>query len=270
MEIARRYGAELVMVPEIMDAGGHRKVPLDAILEAAADPGARVVTLSHVEFATGQRHDVARVGEFCRANGKAFVVDAIQSLGALPVDVEAMKIDYLASGGQKWMLGPEGSAIFYCRRDLIERTRPLVVGAINVVNNTRYGDYDYTLQRTAGRFESGTYNMCGLAGMMAAMELLHSLGAAAISARIKLLTDRLIGGVIAKGYRVITPRENEEWSGIVCFVSSAGHDHAAIAKKFRSEHKIEIVVREGRLRASPHFYNTEAQIDRLIELLPGN
>src|SRR5687767_668791 len=122
MEQARR-GAELVMVPEVIADDGTRHVPLEAILREAAHPKTRVVTLSHVEFATGQRLDLAAVGAFCRETGKIFVVDAIQSLGALPVDVKAMNIDYLASGGQKWMLSSEGAGIFYCRRELLERTR---------------------------------------------------------------------------------------------------------------------------------------------------
>jgi selenocysteine lyase/cysteine desulfurase len=267
MDISQRHGVTFAMVPEETDAQGRRRVPLERILEFASHPRTRVVTLSQVEFGTGQRHDLRRIGDFCRTNGKIFVVDAIQSLGALPVDVESMKIDYLASGGQKWMLGPEGAAIFYCRRELIERTHPLIIGAVNVVNFMNFSHYDYTLHPTAQRFESGTYNIGGLYGMLPALKLLHTLGAEAISQRIKTLTDRLIAGVMAKGYRVASPRDGEEWSGIVSFASPA-HDHAAIARSLRREHKIEIVVRDGRLRASPHFYNTEAQIDRLIELLP--
>jgi selenocysteine lyase/cysteine desulfurase len=220
-----------------------------------------------VEFATGQRHDLARIGAFCRENGKLFCVDAIQSLGALPIDVRAMNIDFLASGCQKWLLGPEGVGIFYCRRELIERTPPLVIGAINVVNNQAYGSYDYTLQPTAGRFESGTYNMAGLFGARAAMELLKSAGIEAIAGRIKTLTDRLIDRLRAKGYQVASPRTGEQWSGIVSFASPA-HDPAAIARTLRQEHRTEVAVREGRLRVSPHFYNTEQQIDRLVERLP--
>jgi selenocysteine lyase/cysteine desulfurase len=269
MEMARAHGAELVMVPQITDAEGRRSVPLQGILEEASHPRARVVTLSHVEFGTGQRIDLRAIGEFCRSSGLTFVVDAIQSLGALPVDVESMRIDYLASGGQKWMLGPEGAAIFYCRRELIERTRPLIVGAVSVVNFMNFSEYDYTLHSTAARFESGTYNMGGFFGLWEAMKLLSSLGADAIAARIEAVTSRLIAGVAARGYQVASPREQEQWSGIVSFASPV-HDHAAIARTLREKEKIEIVVREGRLRASPHFYNTEEQIDRLIEKLPGH
>ena len=269
MDAARRTGAEVVFVPETSDAHGRRVVEVDAILREADHPRTRIVALSHVEFATGQRLDLARIGALCRGRGIPFCVDAIQSLGALPVDVQAMHIDYLAAGAQKWMLGAEGSAIFYCRRDLIEQTPPLLVGAINVINNLNFGDYDYTLQPTAGRFESGTYSMAGIDAMRAAMELLNSLGVDAISARIRHVTDRLIEGVQRKGYTVISPRDGQQWSGIVSFTSPA-HDHAAIARTLRAEHKTEVVVREGRLRASPHFYNTDDQIDRLTGHLPAH
>lgn len=269
MEQSRAHGVELVMVPEITDAGGRRFVPLDELLKEAAHPRTRIVTLSHVEFGTGQRHDLARIGAFCRANGKLFCVDAIQSLGAVPVDVQAMNIDFLATGGQKWLLGPEGSAFFYCRRDLIAQTRPLIIGAVNVVNFMNFGEYDYTLQPTAGRFESGTYNIAGLWGCQAAMKLLLVAGPASVAARIKQLTDRLCDKLAAKGYTVVSPRTGDQWSGIVSFTSSS-HDHNAIAKTLRKEHKTEVVVRNGRLRASPHFYMTEAQIDRLVEHLPAH
>lgn len=269
MDVAQRQKLHWVMVPEIVNSAGERSVPLDAILAEAGKPQTRVVALSHVEYATGQRHDLATIGKFCRERGILFCVDAIQSLGALPVDVEAMSIDYLAAGGQKWMLSPEGSAFFYCRKELIAKTPPLVVGAINVINNLAYGDYDYTLQPTAGRFESGTYAIGSLFGFWAATNLLNSIGPAAISTRIQHLTDHLIAGLRTKGYQIVCPRTDDAWSGIVSFTSAA-HDHTAIAKMLKKNHRTEIAVREGRLRVSPHFYNTEEQINRLIDHLPAH
>jgi selenocysteine lyase/cysteine desulfurase len=101
------------------------------------------------------------------------------------------------------------------------------------------------------------------------MELLHGLGSGAVSQRIKHLTDRLIAGVRGKGYQVVSPRDAEQWSGIVSFASKA-HDHDAITKMLRKDHKTELMVRGGRLRCAPHFYNTDEQIDRLIERLPAH
>ena len=269
MEVARTSGAKLMMVNERDDEQGRRSVPIDTILEAASDPKCKMVALSHVEFASGQRHDLARIGRFCRERGILFCVDAIQSLGVLPVDVQAMKIDYLSADGHKWMLGPEGAGFFYCSRERIERTRPLMVGWMNVVDAMNYGDYNYRLKSDAGRFECGTYNVPGLLGFKAALELLTAVGIEAISQRVKLLTDRLIEGLLGSGYQGISPRDVDAWSGIVSFVSPK-HEGKQIVDMLRKEKKTEVALREGRLRASPHFYNTEEQIDHLIEALPGH
>jgi selenocysteine lyase/cysteine desulfurase len=268
MEVSRSRGTKLVMVPEQTDAEGRRQVPIDAILKEAAHPKTRRVTLSHVEFASGQRHDLARIGAFCREHKKLFCVDAIQTLGVVPIDVAAMKIDYLSADGHKWLLGPEGAGIFYCRRELLEHTRPLMVGWMNVVNADDYGSYDYTLRPDAGRFECGSHNIAGLMGLRASIELLSSIGTRNIFDRLKHLTDHLIHGLSAKGYQIVSPR-GFQWSGIVSFISPA-HDHEQIIKTLRKDHHTEIAFREGRLRCSPHFYNTEEQLDRLVEHLPAH
>ena len=238
-------------------------------MAAADDSRTRLVALSHVEFASGQRHDLARIGSFCRENGSYFCVDAIQSIGVMPVDVAKMKIDFLAADGHKWMLGPEGAGIFYCRRELLETMRPLVVGWMNVVNAIDYGHYDFTLRPDAGRFECGSYNVGGLLALKASIELLTTVGIDAIWARIHAITNRLIAGLQAKGFQIISPREEREASGIVSFISPRG-GHEALARTLRQDHHIELALREGRLRCSPHFYNTNQQIDRLLELLPAH
>jgi len=196
-------------------------------------------------------------------------VDAIQTLGVLPVDVQAMNIDFLSADGHKWLLGPEGAGVFYCRRELLERTRPLMVGWMNVVNALDYGNYDYTLRPDGGRFECGSYNVAGLMGLKASVDLLREVGTERIAIRLKELTDRLIRGVKDKGYTVLSPRGEGQWSGIVSFASPS-HNHDTIVRTLRREHQTEIALREGRLRASPHFYNTDAQMDRLVELLPAH
>jgi cysteine desulfurase / selenocysteine lyase len=267
MEVVRTRGAKLVMVEEETDANGARHVPVEKILKAADDPRTKVVALSHVEYASGQRHDLAKIGSFCRENDRLFCVDAIQSLGVLPVDVEAMKIDYLSADGHKWLLGPEGAGVFYCRRELIERTRPVMVGWMNVIDAQNYGDYNYTLRSDAQRFECGSYNVPGLLSLRASLEMLKGLGAGATSQRVRELTDRLIEKLKAKGYQVLSPRDKWQWSGIVSFASPK-HNHEQIVLDLRKKQRTEIALREGRLRASPHFYNTDEQMDRLAQRLP--
>lgn len=262
MDISRRFGVELLTVPE-ESTGDGRSVPLQKILEACDHPRTKLLTLSHVEFASGQRHDLATLGRFCRDRGILFNVDGIQALGALPVDVRAMQIDFLSADGHKWMLGPEGAGIFFCRRELLERMRPLIVGWMNVIDDDNYGAYDFTLKSDARRFECGSHNLAGVMALRAAIDLLREAGIQAIANRLKSVTGLLIEGLVQKGYRILSPRGGESWSGIVSFESSK-HDHHAIFRELRRAHRTEIAVREGRLRVSAHFYNTEEQIARLI------
>jgi selenocysteine lyase/cysteine desulfurase len=269
MEQARNHGCELVMVGEETDANGRRQVPVEKILQEISHPKTRLVALSHVEFASGQRHDLKAIGAACREHGKLCCVDAIQALGVLPVDVQSMHIDFLAADGHKWLLGPEGAGIFYCRRELIENMRPLTIGWMNVINPQDYGNYDYTLKPDAGRFECGTYNVPGLLALGAAMDLLRSVGVDAVARRLLHLTDYLIQRLTSKGYEILSPRAHEQGSGIVAFASTL-HPHPPIVARLRHDHHIEIALREGRLRCSPHFYNTEQQLDRLVELLPAH
>jgi selenocysteine lyase/cysteine desulfurase len=269
MEQCRRHGCELVMVSEETDANGRRIVPLEKLLRELSHSRTRLLTLSHVEYASGQRHDLTTLGAACREQGKLFCVDAIQSVGVVPVDVQSMHIDFLSADGHKWMLGPEGAGIFYCRRELIESLPPLTVGWMNVINAMDYGNYDYTLKADAGRYECGTYNVPGLLAMKAALEVLADVGIERIAIRVRELGDHLIAKLEGKGYRIVSPRSGEEWSGIVSFVSPV-HRHEPIVTKLRKEHRTEISLREGRLRCSPHFYNTVEQLDRLVDLLPGH
>jgi selenocysteine lyase/cysteine desulfurase len=144
-----------------------------------------------------------------------------------------------------------------------------MVGWLNVVDALNYGDYNYRLKSDAGRFECGTYNVPGLLGFKASLDLLTSVGIDAVAQRIKILSDHMIEKLIDKGYQIVSPREDEAWSGIVSFKSPT-HEPKPIQEMLRKERQTEIALREGRLRASPHFYNTEEQIDRLVEALPAH
>lgn len=266
MELSRRHGVEFVQVPEETDARGVCRVSLERILEEAARPRTRMVALSHVEYASGQRHDLVPIGRFCRERGILFCVDAIQSMGVLPVDVEAMNIDYLAADGHKWLLGPEGAGIFYCRRELLAKTRPLAVGWTNVVNAADYGSYDYTLREDAQKFECGTWSVGMFLALKASMELLLGVGIEAVAQRVGMLTQELVAGLSKAGYRVVSPREEGSDSGIVSFVAD-NVDMPAMVQRLRKEFRTEIACREGRIRVSPHFYNTSEQTARLVERL---
>jgi selenocysteine lyase/cysteine desulfurase len=183
-----------------------------------------------------------------------------------------MGVDFLAADGHKWMLAPEGCGIFYCRHDLVETLHPAVIGWMNMVDAANYGDYRFEFERDARRFEPGSYNIPGILALGAGIELLLEVGMDHVWSRIDTLTTRLCEGLAAKRYRVFSPRGDGQRSGIVSF-DPPGRDpsNSASAKQIVADLQklgIIIVMREGRLRASPHFYNTEAQIDRLIDALP--
>jgi selenocysteine lyase/cysteine desulfurase len=220
-----------------------------------------MISLSHVQYASGYRSDLAAIGKFCRERKILFCVDAIQSMGVLPIDVGEMNIDFLSADGHKWLLGPEGCGIFFCRRERIATLRP-EVGWMNVVNATDYGNYDFTLRNDARRFECGTYNIPGILGFGASLKLMLEVGLETISKRVLFLTQRLSDGLKAKGFQVVSSRIPGEESGIVAF-TIPGRDHAQIVNVLKKK-KIIIIQREGRLRASPHFYNSVEQVDALL------
>ncbi len=258
--LKERYGVQTRMVPE--RAG---RIHVEDVA-AAIDERTRVVTISHVEFASGFRNDIQALGEICRERDIWFVVDAIQSLGAIEVDVKSANIDILAADGHKWLLAPEGAAIFYCADEKRERLINTNVGWASVVNPRDFLDYDITQKPDATRFEEGSYNSVGLYGLRAAIELLLEIGIPTIQRHLLELTGCLIAGLEAKGYRVITPQADSERAGIVIF-DSVRLTPTEIYEILHAENIITAERGTG-VRVSPHFYNTTSEIERLLEVLP--
>jgi len=253
-----------VQVRTVLEDEG--RVPLDQIVETI-DSRTRLVTISSVQFASGHRTDLATLGEYCEARGVLLCVDTMQSLGAFPIDVKAMHIDFLACDAHKWLCGPEGIGILYVRKELQGHLRPTSIGWMSVKDPFNFNRYNFEFADSAKRYDSGSYNLAGIFGLGGAIELIQEIGIERISHRVLQLTDRLVAGLRDKGYRVFSPRTPTEGSGIVSF-SSDLHDHEQTQRHLQGEHRIVIAVRCGRLRASPHCYNTEREIDQLIEALP--
>jgi len=265
-EDLQRLGVRLVEVAQHPDG----RIDPEDVCEAVTDR-TRCVALSHVQYASGHRLDLKPIADLAHRAGAFLCVDGIQSCGVTPVDVRAMGVDFLAADGHKWLLGPEGAGFFYARRDLVELLHPAIVGWKSVVNATDFGRYRFELRPDARRFEPGTLNVAGLAALDASLSLLLEVGIDRVWARVFALTQRLVDGLESIGWRVFSPRRDEaEASGIVIFDPpssvKAKRDPQAIVRMLRRE-GIVLVVREGRLRASPHFYNTTEQIDRLIATL---
>jgi selenocysteine lyase/cysteine desulfurase len=239
------------------------RVEIDDI-RGAIDGRTRLVSLSFVEFASGFRNDLDAVGSLCRERGIHFFVDAIQGLGVLPLDVQQTPIDFLSADGHKWLLGAEGAGIFYIRRDLVDRLRPVSVGWNSVVGAWDFSIIDFRLKPDAGRWENGTLNIGGILALGASLGLLLEVGIDAIAARVLELTDQLCARAQSAGLEVFSSRLPGDRSGIVSLVLPG--DVKGAVKRCRSA-GIVVNQRAGRLRVSPHFYNTTEEIDRLVDVL---
>jgi selenocysteine lyase/cysteine desulfurase len=233
--------------------------PLEKI--EAACRGARLLAISYVNYLSGYAIDLDAIGEICRRHGVFFFLDAIQGLGALPLDVEASRIDALAADGHKWLLGPEGCGILYIRRDRMDSIEPVEFGWTNVRAYADYASRDTTLRSDAGRYEPGTLNTIGIFGLQASIEFLNEVGIDQVAPAVRDLARRIEEGVRAKGYEVLPTG-----SGIVTF-RKPGTDSRLIVAGLRDE-RIVAAPRQGWVRTSPHFYIAPEEIDRMLDLLP--
>jgi cysteine desulfurase/selenocysteine lyase len=232
----------------------------------AACRGARLLAISFVQYLSGYRVDLEALGEICKRHGCFFVVDAIQGLGAFPVDVRRSGIHALASDGHKWLLGPEGCGILYINAELRERVAPVEFGYTNVARYADYSTRDMTLRPDAGRYECGTLNTIGCYGLNAAIEFLLKVGVDAVAPAVQALGDRIAAGVATKGYEVLGRRTPETGAGIVSF-RKPGMDGAEILGRLK-ERGIVAANRNGWVRTSPHFYISPEEVDTMIQALP--
>lgn len=258
MNLAAR-GVEVRRVP----SRGARLL-LDDLL-AALDARTRLISLSFVEFSSGFRNDLQTLGEICRARNIAFLVDAIQGLGVLPLDVQQTPIDFLSADGHKWLLGPEGAGIFYIRREMVDRLHPVGVGWNSVVGAWDFSHIAFQLKPHAGRWESGTLNVGGIHALGASLALLLELGIERVAARILELSDYFCAQAEARGAAIFSSRLPQEKSGIVSLLVP-GADPRDQVRRCRDA-GIVISRRAGRLRVSPHCYNTTQEIDHLLAVL---
>ncbi len=261
-ENLKRKGVELIEVAQLPDG----RIDVEDILHAMTDK-TRLVSVSMVQYASGFRLDVKPIADLVHRVGGYLCIDGIQALGLMPVDVQAMGIDFLAADGHKWLLGPEGAGLLYVHEDLAPLLRPPVVGWLSMVDPDNYGDYRFEFHPDARRFEPGTWNIPGILALGASVDLLMAQGIESIWSQVDTLTQQFCQGAQDKGYRIFSPRGEGERSGIVTFDPKPGNDARRVASELQQQGVI-LAVREGRLRISPHFYNTESQIERAVDLLP--
>jgi selenocysteine lyase/cysteine desulfurase len=254
-----------------------RRVPTDVSgrpdldeLAVACDDRTRIVSVSWVGFATGYRHDVARIAKIAHRKGALLFLDAIQGLGVFPINVEEFGVDFLAADGHKWLLGPEGAGIAYIRREHLDKLRPIGPGWHSVIPGQDYTQIELNLRPAAARYEGGSQNMVGMLGLGASVKLLSELGVANLAAAVLDITDLACERLAKIGAKIVSdrstePRNGEQRSGIVAF-ELPGHDPLAV-KRYAMECGVVFSYRAGRLRISPHAYNNEEDLDKLVDVL---
>lgn len=245
-----------------------RERPADpeTALLALCDARTRLISISAVQYTNGLRMDLAKIGEFCRAKDILFCVDAIQQIGAIPFDVQQIQADFAVADGHKWMLGPEGLALFYVRREALEQLRLTQYGWHMAEGLTDYSMEDYQPALDARRFECGSPNMLGIHALHASLGVLLKTGMATVweqlSARVKYLLDGLQA---LPDMEILSDLRAERRSGIVTF-RSRRETNEALFQRLQTQ-GIFCATRGGGIRLSPHFYTPFAQLQQVLDVL---
>jgi selenocysteine lyase/cysteine desulfurase len=240
--------------------------PIDVM--GQVDEQTKLVALASCHFVSGTRLDYQAIGKFLRERNIMFCIDGIQTVGAFPTNAE--HFDFLAADAHKWLLGPCAAGLFYVRHSLQESLRPPVYGWNNVRCPNYVAQEQIVFRKDSHRYEVGTHNLLGIVGIVAAMEMLLEIGVENIAAELLRKRALLVPALQAKGYKVVRANEPPETaSGIVSFYGDA--DLPALHQKLMDE-KIITSLRSDRkgqryIRLSPHFYNTDAELHRVLELL---
>jgi cysteine desulfurase/selenocysteine lyase len=233
-----------------------------AAVERACDSRTRVVAVRWVGYMTGWRNDLTALAEICARRKIFFFVDAIQGLGVFPLDVRELPIDALAADGHKWLLSPEGAGLLYVRKSRLEMLRAVGVGWNSVRQSGNFTDTRFDLKTDASRYEGGSHCLAAIAGLATSLELLVDIGPARIGEHVLDITDKLCQRLTRAGLPIASCREGERRSGIVSF-DVPGRDPLQVKKDCRASGVI-VNARAGRMRAAPHAYCNDEDIDRLI------
>lgn len=249
------------------------RIPAEAIFERIEqDKGrTRLVSLSLVEFSTGYRNDIATIARYCHERGILCGIDAMQALGALAIDVQALGVDYLAAAAHKWLLAPQTTGILYVSDALLEQLRLPRRSWFSVAEPFDFFNYEQPLKEGAARFEHSSSNSTAIIGLDAALGVFEGLdgGMAAVEARILGLTAHASAGLERAGYPVVSPQGPGERSGIVCFTPHPQRPEMT-PQQIVDELAVRNIAAAARgtvVRISPHFYNTIEEIDTLLNAL---
>lgn len=258
-ESLQRYGVE------VRYADLNPAEPEQALLQQT-DRRTRLLSVSGVQYGTGLRMDLESLGQACKTRGILLCVDAIQWLGALPFDGQAIEPAFVVADGHKWMLGPEGVALFYCRADLRERLELHQFGWHMVEHPGEFDRLEWAPATTARRFECGSPNLLGTHALEASLSLLEEVGMGEVSRRLADTVDYLVERIIRHPHlRLLSPADPGRRAGIVTFAHDR-HDPAQLYR-YLMDRGVLCAQRAGGIRFSPHFYTATAHIDRALELI---
>lgn len=236
----------------------------EAAIFAQADEKTRLIAVSSVQYASGLRLDLAKIGDFCRQHHLLFCLDAIQSLGAIRLDVQAINADFVMADGHKWLLGPEGLAIFYCRREQREQLRLRQFGWHMVENHLNFDAKIWQAASTARRFECGSPNMLGIYGLNASLSLLLEIGMETIEQQV-LANSRFLLDALRQSPKIeiLSAQSPNRYAGIVTFRCRHRANEWLFA--YLAEQNIICAQRGGGIRFSPHFYLSQEKLAQAVE-----
>ncbi|MEX2523902.1 MAG: aminotransferase class V-fold PLP-dependent enzyme [Gammaproteobacteria bacterium] len=241
----------------------------EAALMAACDGNTRVLAISSVQYASGLRLDLPRLGGFCRARDIVFCIDAIQSLGAHAFDIESAQADCVMADAHKWMLGPEGIALFWCRPQLRDRLTLHQFGWHMVRDAGNFDSRDGTPADSGRRFECGSANMLGIHALSASLSLFAEAGMANVEKRVldnvQYLMDKLAA---MPGVELLTRGDPGRLAGILVF-RAAGRDSAELQAEL-VRNNVVCAARGGGVRFSPHFYTPREKLDKALEIVSAS
>ncbi|WP_222908906.1 aminotransferase class V-fold PLP-dependent enzyme [Pseudomonas sp. DNDY-54] len=238
----------------------------EGALLAACGPKVRLMAISAVQYASGLRLDLRRLGEGCEERGVLLCIDAIQQLGAMPFDVQQYRCAFAMADGHKWLLGPEGLGVFYCRSDLRPTLKLHEYGWHMLEHAGDYDRTDWQPARSARRFECGSPNLLGAMALEASLSLLEEVGMTEVGQALAQRLDQLQEGLSAMpGVRLLSPTDPVRRAGIMTFTLD-GVDNADLFERLKAE-QIVCALRGGGVRLSPHFYTRPDVIEQTLTVI---
>lgn len=253
-------GAEVVHVRAAGNA-----IPLERFAEAI-DHRTKIVSITHVCYRNGVRLDVPAIIELAHQKGALVLLDSYQALGTFPIDVKALKVDFLVGGALKYLLASAGLAFMYINRDLISRLDPHVTGWFAQANIFAMDVSAHTPSPTARRFEAGTPNVPNVYAAIAGLKLIQSIGLPQIEAHLRELTGAIKEGAMRRGFNLVSPVDPARHGALITLRS---HQVDLLVKRLAAG-GIITSSRDDNLRLSPHIYNTLEDVDRLMDCLTAN